>query len=91
VGAVSGQSVVALFHVTPQIFRGRIVATYILTGTFLGFGVGSTLIASLTDYVFHDDKAVGTSFGLVASGAAILAALCLHSSSRSKELNLDWN
>jgi hypothetical protein len=87
---VSGQSAVALFHVTPNIFRGRIIASYILSGTLLGFGVGSTLIAAITDYVFHNDKAVGISFGIVSAGAAFLGALCLHSASRSKELNLDW-
>lgn len=89
-GMVSGQSAVALFHVTPNIFRGRIVASYILTGTLLGLGVGSTLIAAMTDYVFHNDRAVGTSFGIVCAGAAVLGALCLHSASRSTELNLDW-
>jgi MFS family permease len=87
---VSGQSAVALFHVTPNIFRGRIIAAYILMGTVIGLGVGSTLIAAITDYVFHNDKAVGASFAIVAAGAALLAALCMHSASRSNELNLEW-
>jgi MFS family permease len=87
---VAGQSAVALFHVTPNMFRGRIIAAYILSGTVIGLGMGSTLIAAITDYVFHNDKAVGASFAIVAAGAALFGALCIHSASRSNELNLEW-
>jgi hypothetical protein len=91
VGAsVSGQSAVALFRVTPNMFRGQVIATYILTGTLLGFGVGATLIAGITDYVFHNDKAVGSSLAIVVIGSALIGAFCLHRASRNKELNLDW-
>ena len=82
---IAGQSAVALFHVTPNMFRGRIIAAYILTGTVMGLGVGATLIAAITDYVFHNDKAVGASFAIVAAGAALLAALCMQSAARSNE------
>jgi len=87
---VTGQSAVALFQVTPNMFRGRIIAAYILTGTLLGLGVGATLIAGITDHVFHNDTAVGASLAIVGTGAALLGAFSIHRAMRSKELNLEW-
>jgi MFS family permease len=89
-GIVSGQSAVALFEVTPNMFRGQIMAAYILTGTLVGFGVGTTLIAWITDHIFHNDNAVGASLAIAVTGAALIAACTIHLASRSKELNLDY-
>lgn len=90
VAIVSGQSAVALFEVTPNMFRGQVVAAYILTGTLLGFGIGTTLIASITDHVFHNENAVGASLAIAVTGSALIAALSIHFASRSKELSMDW-
>ena len=87
---VTGQSAVALFQVTPNMFRGRVIAAYILTGTFLGLGVGATLIAAITDHVFRDETAVGASLAVVVTCAALAGAFCIHRAMRSKELNLSW-
>jgi len=87
---VTGQSAVALFQVTPNMFRGRVIAAYILTGTFLGLGVGATLIAAITDHVFREETAVGASLAVVVTCAALAGALSIHRAMRSKELNLSW-
>jgi hypothetical protein len=87
---VTGQSAVALFQVTPNMFRGRVIAAYILTGTLLGLGVGATLIAGITDHVFHNDNAVGASLAVVVTSAAIIGALSIHRAMHSKELNQNW-
>jgi hypothetical protein len=41
----------------------------------INLGVGATLIAGITDYVFHNDTAVGASLAIVVTSAALLGAL----------------
>lgn len=77
IGTVSAQSVVAIYQVTPNQFRGQVIAAYLLTGTLLGLGFGATLIALITDYVFADDMMVGASCAIVFCIAALIAAECL--------------
>lgn len=83
IGTVSAQSAVAIYQVTPNQFRGQIIAVYLLTGTMFGLGLGVTLIAVVTDYVFANEKMVGASCALVFASAAVVAAECLRRAAKT--------
>ncbi len=81
-GAPSGLAAVAIYHMVPNQLRGQVTAIYLMTGTLVGFGVGVTVVAMLTDYVFRDEGAVGTSLGLTVAVAALASALLLRLANR---------
>lgn len=57
--------IAALQVITPNQMRGQIVAMYFFLGNVLGLGVGPTIVAAITDYVFHDEMMVGASIATV--------------------------
>lgn len=61
----------ALQLLCPNRLRGRMGAVYMLALNLIGLGLGPTLVALLTDYVFADAMAVGRSIAWV----GVLAAL----------------
>ena len=77
-GFPSSLAAVAIYHATPNQFRGQVTSIYIMSGTLVGLGIGVTLVALITDYAFQNDASVGKSLGLVVAGAAALAAYLLH-------------
>jgi MFS family permease len=85
VGIPAGLAPVALYEVTPNEFRGFIIALYLLTATLLGLGIGVTLIAGTNDFVFHDDQAIGKSLAIVLVAAAALGAMFLHIAWRQRQ------
>ena len=48
----------ALADITPNQFRGQFVAAYLFTITIIGLGLGPTLVAMLTEYVFRDEASI---------------------------------
>ncbi len=50
--------------VTPNEMRGQITAVYFLLANLIGLGLGPTVIAIFTDYVFQNDAAIGKSLAL---------------------------
>ncbi|HEX7588040.1 MAG TPA: hypothetical protein VF478_06980, partial [Anaerolineae bacterium] len=66
----------ALQQVTPNEYRGRTSALFLLFGNVIGFGFGPLLPAYLTDHVFGGEGMLGRSIALVAlvsgAGAAVL-------------------
>ena len=52
-------------------------AVYLFFLNFVGMGLGPLLTASVTDYVFRSDLAVGRSLALVVGVSAALSALLL--------------
>jgi MFS family permease len=88
IGIPAAIAPVALYQVTPNAFRGQIIAFYLLGATVLGLGVGVTLIAISTDHLFHDDQAIGWSLGVVLIPAAGLAVLALDRARRKIEARL---
>jgi MFS family permease len=71
-GMVSGQLATSLNVIVPNEFRGQTLAIALFFGGVVGQGLGPTLVALTTDYVFHNDHAVGQSVALVALLAAVL-------------------
>lgn len=63
---------------TPNEFRARTSAMYLLVLNLTGIGFGATAAALVSDYVFHDDQRIGDGVALVAAIAAPLAALAFH-------------
>lgn len=87
-GFPSGLAAVAIYHITPNQFRGQVTAMYLMSGTLVGFGVGVTLVAAITDYLFRDERAIGMSLGLVLAAAGFVAAGLLHAAIRRPDK--DW-
>lgn len=58
--------------VTPNRMRGQAVAVYLLLAGLLGIGLGPTSVALVTDYVFHDDKALPYSMALMAGPSSLI-------------------
>jgi MFS family permease len=67
----------ALQMVTPPRMRGIAASIYMFTVSLVGVAIPPTMIALLTDHVFHDSGAVGQSLAIVCVGASICAALVL--------------
>jgi hypothetical protein len=51
--------------ITPNRLRGQATAMHFISSGLLGMGIAPTLIASVTDYVFHDPKALSASLLVV--------------------------
>lgn len=81
-GAPSGLAAVAIYHLVPNQLRGQVTAIYLMTGTLVGFGVGVTLVAAITDYAFRDEAAVGMSLGSTVAVAAVASALLMRLADR---------
>ena len=60
---------------TPGRLRARVTAFMLFILNLLGLGLGPTIVAVTTDYVFRDPKAVGSSVALVGTICGLLAAL----------------
>jgi MFS family permease len=67
----------AIQAVTPNQMRGQITAVYSLIGNLVAIACGPTVVALVTDYVFHDDSAIGRSLALVAAVTIPTGALIL--------------
>lgn len=60
-------------EIVPARMRGQAVTLVLLITTLLGWAVGPTAVALVTDYVFHDDGALPYSLVLTTAPAAALA------------------
>ena len=67
----------ALQQVTPNEYRGRVSAIFLLCGNLVGFGLGPLLPAWITDDVFADQALLGHSVALVAASAGAVSAVLL--------------
>ena len=72
-----GAAPAAVQLMTPAPMRAVASAIYLFFLNFVGMGLGPLLTASVTDYVFRSDLAVGRSLALVVGGSAALAAVLL--------------
>ncbi len=65
----NGVALAAIVLVTPSRMRAQLVALYLLLDSLIGFGLGPTAVAVLTDLVFRDEAQVGLAL------AAVIAAI----------------
>ena len=69
--------------------RGQVMALYLLVANLIGLGLGPTVIALTTDYVFGYDAAIGKSIALCAAVLCPIAAFILWRSLSSINILLD--
>ncbi|MCZ6708978.1 MAG: MFS transporter [Gammaproteobacteria bacterium] len=62
---------------TPNRMRGQVIAVYQLVANLIGLGLGPTVVAVTTDYVFGYDEAIGKSIALSAAVLCPLGGLLL--------------
>jgi len=63
--------------VTPNEFRGQVSVVFLLVMTVIGAGIGPSVPAAFTDFVFHDDSKVGLSIALTMAIFAPMGAAFL--------------
>ncbi|MFN3591302.1 MAG: MFS transporter [Thermaurantiacus sp.] len=74
----SGAAPSAIGAVTPNEMRGQVSALYLLSINLLGIGLGPTVPALFTDFVFRDEALLGASLVTTAAITGIPAALLLN-------------
>jgi MFS family permease len=65
----------AMRTVTPVSIRAQLTAVYLFVVALIGLALGPSLVAAVTDYVFHDDVEVGASISIVTSLASVASVL----------------
>jgi MFS family permease len=56
---------VIIQEIVPNRMRGQAITGYLLIAGLLGIGCGPTVVALLTDYLFHNDHSLGPALALV--------------------------
>lgn len=74
---------VALQIVVPNEMRGLVYAIYLLILSLVGYAIGPTFVALITDLVFKDEMMVGASIAIVAAIGAPLSAIAYSLSRRA--------
>ncbi|TWC99606.1 putative MFS family arabinose efflux permease [Sphingobium sp. AEW010] len=69
----SGIGAAGLQICTPRETRVQVSAVYLLVYSLLGAGIGPTLVAVFTDFIFADPQRIGSAMLLSVAGCAILA------------------
>ena len=81
-GTHIGVGVAAFTQVSPNEYRGQVLAIYIFVLIVLGAGVGPFAVAVFTDYLFRDSLAVGNSLALLAGMIGVTVVTVFWSSLR---------
>lgn len=76
-GSSMSVSVGSLQLITPNQFRGQATALLFLCASVMGYGVGPTAVAMITDFVFVRDEALRYSMAIVSAAATPAAVLIL--------------
>lgn len=76
-GAPTAAGSAAVVSLAPARMRAQIVALYYFTLNFVGFMVGPTAVALLTDHVFHDRNMLRWSLAIVAGVSVTLGLIAL--------------
>lgn len=74
-----GVAPAAIQEIMPNSMRSQASALYLFVVNLVGLGLGPTAVALVTDYVFHDDKALRYSLLIVTAAAEVCAILLLAS------------
>ena len=61
----AGPQNAALQVILPNAMRGQVTALYLFLFTMIGFGLSPTVIALITDYVFHDEMKLRYSIAML--------------------------
>ncbi|MFY9820248.1 MAG: MFS transporter [Thermoanaerobaculia bacterium] len=83
-----GAAAAALLAVTPNPMRAQVSALYLLVVHLVSSGLGPTVVALLTDYVFHDDQALR--YSLILMGVPVMAAAAVLLAIGRRPYRLSW-
>ena len=72
-----GAAAAALQQITPNRLRALVSAFYLFLLNLIALGLGPTMTALITDYVFGYEKAVGHSIAVIAVISGVLSAFIL--------------
>ncbi|MCG8380458.1 MAG: MFS transporter, partial [Proteobacteria bacterium] len=90
----TGVAPVAIQSIVPNQMRGQLSALQLFVQNIIGFGLGATSVALLTDYLFNDDAMLRYSMSIVLGVVLPLAALllwyCLSRYRQCIERAKDW-
>jgi MFS family permease len=78
-----GAAAAALQQVTPNRLRALVSSIYLFVLNLIALGMGPTITALITDYVFGNDGAVGLSIATVAIVSGLLSSMILASGLKS--------
>jgi MFS family permease len=67
----------SLQMIAPANLRGQLSALYLCTVNLVGGGIGPLVVASITDFVFHDDSRIGWSMAVTCAILAPIAGVLL--------------
>jgi len=67
----------ALQIVTPNQMRGQVTALFLFIYNVIGFGLGPTLVALFTDYLFHSERMLGRSMAVATLTLGSLTAVIM--------------
>lgn len=84
-----GVAATALQYATPARMRGQLSALYLLVTGALGMGLGPTVVALLTDYVFGNDLAVGRALAVTAAICGLISPVLLWRGARAMRALLE--
>ena len=82
-------STAAMQTLAPNQMRAQISALFLLVSNLIALGIGTTVVALITDRIFKTPIAVGHSMSIVNLVAAVLAALLLGAGCRQYRLSLE--
>jgi MFS family permease len=68
-------AVVTILDILPQESRGLGTSTIAFNNILLGFSLGPTAVALVTDHVFHDSRAVGYAMSCIIAPSVLMAIL----------------
>jgi MFS family permease len=68
-------AIVTILDILPQESRGLGTSTIAFNNIMLGFSLGPTLVALVTDHVFHDPRAVGYAMSCIIAPSVLMAIL----------------
>ena len=78
-----------LIAITPNQMRGQVSAFYVFIVNILGLGLGPSIVASFTDFVFGSDLAIGKSLAVTAAILGPLGFVILYLGLRAYRRCLD--
>jgi MFS family permease len=85
-----GVAPAAIQQMMPNSMRGQASAIYLFVINLIGLGLGPTAVAVVTDYVFHNDRAVHMSLLIVGVLANLVSAALLWLGLKPYRRSLDY-
>jgi MFS family permease len=90
-----GVAPAAIQHMMPNTMRAQATAVYLFVINLIGMGLGPTVVAALTEDVFHDKQSVHYSLAIVGGCSQTVAGILLLAGlkryRRSLEYFREWN